>query len=98
MWTELQVDAAVFLECFEQRDLEKALTLYGGPFLVGVHLKGGEVELEEWVYSTREVLAASARVAWLELAKKKVAQRNFGGAAQLAEKALLTLRRSPHGA
>ena len=89
VWTELPVDAVAFLECLEQRNAEQALALYEGPFLEGVHLKSGEVELEEWVYTTREVLAASARVAWLELANREATKGNFEGAAKHAERAYL---------
>ena len=89
VWTALEVDAAAFLERVEARDAEAALALYGGAFLDGLYLKGKETELEEWVYATRELLAASACEMRLELAKQEVVKGNFSGAAGHAEKAYL---------
>jgi tetratricopeptide (TPR) repeat protein len=67
VWANIDLDAVRFLRLLEQGDTPAALALYEGPFLQGLHLRWN-AELEEWVYQTREFLAAHARKALLELA------------------------------
>ena len=51
----LAVDATEFANAIEAKDsqsLERAIALYGGPFLDGVHVTGSQ-ELEEWIARER---------------------------------------------
>ena len=86
-WATVDIDAVQFLTLLERGKLEKALELYQGPFLEGFYLKNWGVELEEWVYKTREFLAGRARGALLELAEREAAQGPFDQAAKRAETA-----------
>ena len=94
VWTNLQVDAAAFLHHADTSD-EAALALYKGPFLDGLHLKNWGVELEEWVYTTREFLAAKARYALLRLGEEAAATGRFELAAERAASAY-RLRAAPY--
>jgi DNA-binding SARP family transcriptional activator/TolB-like protein/tetratricopeptide (TPR) repeat protein len=49
-------DIDAFLSAFEEGELERAVCLYGGPFLDGFHLPGAP-EFEEWVSVQRDELA-----------------------------------------
>jgi predicted ATPase len=69
-WATVPNDIKEFFEALERRDFENAVTLYQSSFLSGFYLPDWGIELEEWVYSTREYLAARMREALLELAEK----------------------------
>lgn len=90
LWTPHTGDAAAFLGLLEVRDLERAVALYGGPFLTGVALPDLGVELEEWVYGTREFLAGALRGALLTLADEASSLGNVGAATRYAERAYQT--------
>lgn len=81
--TQLECDAPLFLDLLDAGQLEQALGLYRGPFLEGVNLTLGE-ELEEWLYQTREYLAARVQEA-LQLAEQNIYE--LTNARQLAEEA-----------
>jgi hypothetical protein len=83
-WATVRSDANEFLFALEQHDLERALGFYQDSFLSGFYLSDWGVELEEWIYSTREFLAARAREAWLELAETS---KDFTLAVSYAERA-----------
>lgn len=90
LWTPLWSDAAAFLAALEARDLAAAVALYGGPFLAGLSLPELGVELEEWVYGTREFLAGALRGALLTLAEEAARLGEGGAATRYAERAYRT--------
>ena len=85
--TRLNSDAQTFLETLGRQDFGEAIGLYTGSFLEGVEVKDGSLELTEWVYSTREFLAARMCEALLELGERAAAAGDFGAAARRAEAA-----------
>jgi predicted ATPase/DNA-binding SARP family transcriptional activator/TolA-binding protein len=85
----LQMDAKAFLDLAEAGRYDEALKHYGGAFLKGFDLPNWSVELEEWVYGTREFLASRARDALLRLGEEEAARGEFETAAQRAEAAYL---------
>lgn len=87
VWTTVPCDAVAFLQACELRDHSAALAHYRGPFLHGVRLSEPGVELEEWLYSTRERLAARAQAAMLQLAEAQALSGRWTEAASLAERA-----------
>lgn len=87
-WATVETDAERFLELVEEERYEEALGLYGGAFLEGIYLRQWSAELEEWVYRTREVLAAHAQRACLELGEREAAEGRFREAARFAKQAL----------
>jgi predicted ATPase len=68
-WATVSSDVNEFLDALEQRDLGAVITLYQDSFLSGFYLPDWGTELEEWIYTTREFLAAQMREVWLELAE-----------------------------
>lgn len=87
----VECDATTFLQVADAGHYEQALKLYRGPFLSGIYLPSWSVELEEWVYGTREFLAGRARNAWLRSGEDIAAKGKFGEAARCAEVAYLLL-------
>ncbi len=87
VWPAFSSDVADLLGALERGDAERALTLYTGAFLEGVYLSDWSPELEEWVYASREDLAARVQHAALRLAENGAAQGRFTGAAARAERA-----------
>ncbi len=86
VWVVLESDAADLRAALRSLDLDRALQLYGGPFLDGAGSDLGE-ELEEWLYATREHLAAELRAAMLREAEAQAGVGRFADAAGMAEKA-----------
>ena len=86
VWTLLECDAPELIRAVETQNLESCLALYQGAFAADLNMEMG-TELEEWVYSTREILAAKARTAFLMLGEVEANQGNFLQAAHLAERA-----------
>jgi hypothetical protein len=88
VWATISCDAAELLNLTDSKQFEKCLELYKGAFAAAVdydlELSG---ELEEWVLSTREILGAKARQAFLTMAESEGTKGNFAQAAFLAEKA-----------
>ncbi|MCA9836375.1 MAG: tetratricopeptide repeat protein [Trueperaceae bacterium] len=78
-------DARELLLAWERQDYQHMVSLYQGAFLDGFSLRDWPLELEEWVYGTREYLASLVRKAFLNLAQQ-VVQSNLNEAAKLATK------------
>jgi predicted ATPase len=93
VWTTALTDAEQLLACLERGEVASALELYRGPFLNGFYPRHQEVELEEWVYKTREFLAGRVQGAALELAEQEAARGRYADASKKAEVAF-TLRGS----
>ncbi len=85
-WTTLKCDALELLNLSENKHYEKSLELYKGSFAIDYKLELSE-ELSEWLYGTREILAAKARNAFLISGEQEASKGNFSQAAFLAEKA-----------
>lgn len=83
--TRVKCDAHEFLARVGTGD-DTAVELYAGSFLAGLALPLG-VELEEWVYGTRELLAGHAQVLQLRRAERALAQGDVAGAGRKAEAA-----------
>lgn len=77
-------DAAELLVELDAGEIVDPLARYPGPFLDGLHLPDTGVELEEWVFETREYLAGRVRDAVLRLAEHDVAAGRSGRAAKRA--------------
>jgi predicted ATPase len=86
VWTSIGCDANELLSLSDAKHYEKCLDLYRGAFAVDYNHELSE-ELEEWLYSTREILGAKARNILLALGEQEASKSNFPLAAQLAEKA-----------
>lgn len=82
---KLSSDVHQILAALDDDDVVTAAKHYQGPFLAGFHLPGGSVELEEWVYATREFLAEKVQKAYLTQAESEAAQGDFMAAAKRAE-------------
>lgn len=65
----VETDADAFEAAVRRGDDTAALALYGGPFVAGVSLDAGNVELEEWVVSRRELYAEMAQTSLLHRAE-----------------------------
>jgi tetratricopeptide (TPR) repeat protein len=87
VWATVTSDVTEFLGALEARDYARALALYQGPFLHGAYLNDWGLELEEWIYETRERLAARAQDAMLQLAEDHAAHGRFREGAAVAERA-----------
>ena len=83
VWTLLDCDAPELVKAVETQNLESCLALYQGAFAEDLNMQMGP-ELEEWVYSTREILAAKARNAFLMLGEAEASQGNFLQAAHFS--------------
>ena len=86
VWSSVGCDVRDFEAALESEDLESALDLHQGPFLDGVRLDWG-LELEEWVYATRERLAGRAQDAHLRLAEQEAGRGRFAEASRRTETA-----------
>ncbi|MFO7544063.1 MAG: tetratricopeptide repeat protein [Trueperaceae bacterium] len=87
VWADLETDVREFLTAIDEGQVERAVELYRGPFLLGIQPNAG-IELEEWLYETREGLADRARRAHLLLAGREANRGRFAAAARHAEAAL----------
>ncbi len=83
----LTSDVQNLLESVRNRDFQNVAALYSGAFLEGFVLPDWSSELEEWVYATRESIAAQVRGALLYEAEQLAASQNYGLAATRAEAA-----------
>ncbi len=66
-WCETQCDATQLLTAVDEDDNQRVVELYRGPFLEGVDPSAAGIEIEEWIYSTREALGTRVRQALLNL-------------------------------
>ncbi len=89
LWATVECDAQQLRDAVAEHDWRAAVELYAGPFLAGMETDTGNVELEEWLYSTRERLAAQAVRALLEVAKETLAAGDSRATARLFERALV---------
>ncbi|UCH27009.1 MAG: AAA family ATPase [Trueperaceae bacterium] len=89
IWSEIDCDVQTLLRALEQNELQRSLDLYTGKFLDGIVFKDWGIELEEWVYGTRELLAERVRTAQLSLAEEEASEGAFESAAERAERAYL---------
>ena len=80
-------DTNELLRVLESEPPEAALSRYQGPFLEGLDLALSE-ELEGWVFTVREYLAARVREVYLALGERQLAQGDASCAARQAERAL----------
>ena len=87
VWTTLATDAGALLAASERGDFGRAVEAYEGPFLSGAHLNDWPVELETWVYSTREFLAERVCEAHVQLGEAAAKAGDFGEGARHAERA-----------
>lgn len=74
-------DAGEFTEAIEAGDLERAVALYGGPFLDGVHV-GASAEFERWADAERQRYAWKYREALEQLATRRQSDGDVRGAAE----------------
>ena len=85
-WCEATCDAKELLDAVDSNEPARVVELYRGAFLAGVDTEKLGVELEEWVYGTREYLAGQARWASLSLAEEAAARGEFREAAKHTER------------
>jgi len=95
VWTELPCDAVELLEALQNGCHNGSLEHGERGFLEGVQLPGIGVELEEWIYRTREYLAARVHRARLDLAEGHAAEGRFEEATALAQGALRLVETAP---
>lgn len=74
-------------EALGHKQFKRVEALYLGPFLQGFYLKDLGRELEEWIYTSREALAAQVQSALLEAAEAHLAAGDSAEAVRLAESA-----------
>ncbi|MEM6429511.1 MAG: tetratricopeptide repeat protein [Deinococcota bacterium] len=89
VYTRTATDAKQLLDKLEAGELKAGLELYQGAFLEGIFLPKWGNELEEWVYKTREFLAAQVREAWFKLADNALKTSHIRQASRCAEAGLL---------
>jgi hypothetical protein len=92
VWTTVENDLTVLQSAISERDAPKIEALYHGEFLRGFSLPDWSAELEEWVLSTREFLAARVRGTFIRAAESKASKGAFDLAAQWAAKAFAVKR------
>ena len=87
VWSHLECDAQILLNLLDKGKTEEASKLYGGRFLDGFYLDHWSSELEEWVYTTREILADRMRQGLINLAETQARKGNYKDAAKHADTA-----------
>ena len=87
VWARVTTDAERLLEELERGDVGAAMDLYQHPFLEGVEVSEIGIELEEWVYSTRELLAGRLRRELLAVSEEAARRGEYGTARSHAEAA-----------
>jgi predicted ATPase len=92
VWTTVENDLTALQSAISERDATRVETLYRGEFLHGFSLPDWGAELEEWVLSTREFLAARVRGTFIRAAESEASKGVFDLAAKWAEKAFATKR------
>ena len=83
----LESDVAKLIEAIREQQFERVPALYTGSFLEGFVLPDWSAELEEWVYTTREFLAAQVRDVLVRISESQAIQGRFVEATQTAEQA-----------
>jgi DNA-binding SARP family transcriptional activator len=82
---DIGADATAFADAAERGETERAVRLYRGPFLDGVHLVGLK-DWECWVDARRARYARVFRAACRQLIDVRLAARDFEGAIEIAER------------
>jgi predicted ATPase len=85
----VRTDAQELLGAQEAGLPDRVLEVYTGPFLAGANLPVLGSELEEWVYATRELLAANVQAAWMQRATEHARKGEFALCGPPAERAYL---------
>ena len=83
----VEADASALLRDFDAYRYQAVLERYSGAFLEGVTVELG-LELEEWLFTTREAIAARVRTAALHRARVAVGAGRFEDARALTVRAL----------
>ncbi len=86
--TSIACDAAEFQLLLGSGELARGTAAYAGAFMLGVGLPEWTVELEGWLYRTRERLADQQRRALLDLALLDAQRAEFSAAADAAARAV----------
>ena len=86
-WDAVSVDAREFEDELAAGHLEKALGLYGGDFLSGLHVPDGSAELDEWIEEERRRFRTMAASAAWSLANRFEKEGNLVQAAHWAHRA-----------
>lgn len=87
VWAKVDSDVRALLDALDKNDWQRVDALYGGAYLDGCYLADWSVELEEWVYSTREHLAERVGYALLNQAEISAKRENYQEAARYGERA-----------
>lgn len=82
----VRCDASTAMTASERNEYRTVVEMYRGPFLDGLDLSLG-AELEEWLFTTREILADRVRQALLGLAEAAAIRGRFEQAAEHARQA-----------
>lgn len=85
---DVECDAARLLDAAAEREWRQVVDAYQGPFLSGVEVGTG-IELEEWLYETREMLATCAQRGMMEVAERHMAAGDASAAARLTQRAIV---------
>ena len=83
--SDVAADATAFDEAMARGDMERALRLYPGPFLEGVHLVSLS-SWESWVDARRARYARLFRQACRTVLDARLSARDFAGALAIAER------------
>jgi predicted ATPase len=84
---KIAVDLTELHSLLAQADPSQLEAFYTGAFLQGFSLPDWSVELEEWVYSTRDIISRKVGSLYLQAAEHQASLGAFALAAQWAEKA-----------
>ena len=84
----LRCDAVDLERALETGDLERALALYRGPFLDGLHVEGASTEFQEWLDRRREALQRAAATAAGLLVERGEREGRMAQAAAWARRSL----------
>ncbi len=85
--TQVESDVTALQTALANQDTERVAELYRGGFLAEFSLPDWGVELEEWVGSTREFIAARVRGAFIREAEVEAAKGAFDLSLRWAERA-----------
>jgi predicted ATPase len=85
--TQVESDIAALQSALSDQNTEKVAELYQGGFLTEFSLPDWSVELEEWVGSTKEFIAARVRGAFIREAELEAARGAFDLSLRWAERA-----------
>lgn len=91
VWTTVECDAAQLRRAAAEHRWHDVIDLYRGSFLDGIDVSAAMSEFEEWVLETRELLAALALRALVEVAERARTAGDLRNATELAERAAVLL-------